>query len=419
LAKIIHLGPGRLHLYLEGLLDQKKEKGILTFRVGNTDFIKGYLNLKKLCIIVRGAMFNFLEIPLSDDQNEWLSAGLKNPDEFYCDWPPSIKVHYTVKHTDIYIEFADALFLPNAVARMETQGVSMFQNLSSFLAACAEVQLPPVLQPSASRSIVPITPEGQIQPGGITPIGAQTRRDAFEYFAEQLPYIRRQKKKWKETFVYTRYTEIRKEAFKLTRHITLTDKKDEGEWVRENERSSYVLRRNEIEGEKEGRLYIEVNFVKNKPEELHVGILYNLLTADEMRGAAREMLCYVLTTIMHEKPWEEHGVETAPHLLTLFAFGGGPQSFSTEASPESIRRLVRYYRKLGFVRTSLSIAMLPRVFLGIQPMGDQKSFVLRIFNQDGESDYGDESEPLLVDVVLVHNVSQEVIDQFRGLAEED
>jgi hypothetical protein len=103
-----------------------------------------------------------------------------------------------------------------------------------------------------------------------------------------------------------------------------------------------------------------------------------------MRGAAREMLCYVLTTIMHEKPWEEHGVETAPHLLTLFAFGGGPQSFSTEASPESIRRLVRYYRKLGFVRTSLSIAMLPRVFLGIQPMEDQKSFVLRIFNQDGE-----------------------------------
>ena len=165
----------------------------------------------------------------------------------------------------------------------------------------------------------------------------------------------------------------------------------------------------------EGRLYIEVSFKTEKPQEVYLEILYNLLTADEMRGSATEMLCYILNTMMNEKPWEEHGVQDIPLEFSLSAFGGGPGSLSTEGTAEGIRRLVRYYRRLGFQRTSLEIAMLPNATLGFVTRDGRRVFSFEMGEGDVESDVGIE----MFDVVVVPDVAPEVVSQFVRLAEDE
>jgi hypothetical protein len=396
------------------------------FTVGYTFSIENpllYLESEtfKMITIREATMSNFLEIPLTDNQAYSLSLLLdrlyKRPGTIDTAFLASlVKPSFKIDSTYIVLEFTDAVLIPKGVSRNQVKPVSMKCKLLDFLTKnCVVRILPQVLQPSSSVTIV--TPQQQVVPGSITPIGGQSRRDAFEYYVEQLvPTYQSATEVKKKARVYDRFVTIRQESFKLSRFITV-----EQNGSGTSELSYYILRKNRMAGE--GQLYIEVSFHSRRPQELYLDILYNLLTADEMRGAATEMLCYILNTIMHEKPWEEHGVQNVPTDFSLNAFGGGPGSFSAEPTPEGIRKLVRLYKRLGFIRSELEIAMLPNSTLRIKLREGRHIFTFEMregdVENDDESDDQNDEVTEVVDVVVVPNVAPEVVSQFVSLAEDD
>ena len=403
-----------------------------TFNIANP--VVHLERLTKHVMMTREATMNFLEIPLTDNQAYSLSLlldRLYRNMEYRAPKPvdtaflasldsPSFKVTQgsiqSIQHSFIVLEFTNAILIPQGVPRNQVKPVSMKCKLLDFLTKnCVMRTLPQVLQPSSSVTIV--TPQQQVVPGSITAIGGQSRRDAFEYYVEQLvPIYQSATEVKKKARVYDRFVTLRGESFKLSRYITV-----EQNVSGTSEESYYVLRKNRMKGE--GKLYIEVSFHSRRPQELYLDIYYNLLTADAMRGAATEMLCYILNTIMHEKPWEEHGVQDVPTDFSLKAFGGGPGSLSEEPTPEGIRRLVRLYKRLGFIRSELEIAMLPNATLRISLRKGKHTFSFEMEEGDVDSDdeSDDESDKAIevMDVVMVPNVAPEVVSQFVSLAEDN